>query len=315
MHLLIVDDDDVLRILYERQVRELGHEVTVCDDGDEACELIRTDCEFDAVWTDISMPGKDGFDVMRALRAHRPGTPVIVVSAYSDQKHIIRALRSGAANFLSKPFQNADLAETLKRLDDVVAARSLERGAWGSIKGCRVEFEVKATMASAAATGGLLRQYFRGLVGEGEAQGLHVAVNELLFNAVEHGCLGVSREAKIEALLDGSYRSMIAQREADPANARKSFTVSLEAEKRVFLRVEVEDEGPGFDPSMLPDPSEPENLHLPSGRGVFLARLHASELSFSNGGRRVKLAYYHAITGADSMRNMTPLPIEPGNAT
>ncbi len=58
------------------------------------------------------------------------------------------------------------------------------------------------------------------------------------------------------------------------------------------LRFEVEDEGPGFDPTTLSDPTAPENIENPGGRGIFLMRNLSDEVEFSNDGRKVELTFF-----------------------
>lgn len=71
----------------------------------------------------------------------------------------------------------------------------------------------------------------------------------------------------------------------------KSVLVKCEALSEFRLSVEVIDEGRGFNPDQLGDPTSPENLEKPGGRGVFLMRNLADEISFSDQGRRVKMIF------------------------
>ncbi len=286
MHLLVVDDEPGLLEVFRAQLEHLGHTVLACPSGGEAVEHLRSDAPLDAVWTDLEMPGVDGFEVLRQARVCRPGIPAMVVSGHGERQHILGALRAGAVNFLLKPFRPQDLEEALGRIEEVIERRRKELGAWRSLESSRLEFAIPARIGAANALGKLLRQHFRGLVSEGEAQGIHVAVNELLYNAVEHGSLGITQREKAEALAAGEWRELLRAREEAPGAQARRVHVVLEARRGKFIRVTVQDEGEGFDHSMLPDPSEPENLLLPSGRGIFLARLHLSGLRFEDGGRR-----------------------------
>lgn len=67
------------------------------------------------------------------------------------------------------------------------------------------------------------------------------------------------------------------------------LTLQVESDR---LKFEVEDEGPGFDTESLPDPTAPENLENPGGRGIFLMRNLCDELKFSNNGKNVQLVFY-----------------------
>lgn len=71
----------------------------------------------------------------------------------------------------------------------------------------------------------------------------------------------------------------------------KNVTILCESKNPYRLIVSVEDQGNGFDPDALPDPTAPENLENPGGRGVFLMRHLADEISFLNEGRKVEMVF------------------------
>lgn len=74
-------------------------------------------------------------------------------------------------------------------------------------------------------------------------------------------------------------------------DSQKTVTIRCEALNVFRLKVEVLDEGPGFDPDLLKDPTSEENLEKPGGRGVFLMRNLADEISFTDQGRRVQMIF------------------------
>lgn len=74
-------------------------------------------------------------------------------------------------------------------------------------------------------------------------------------------------------------------------DSTKSVTIQCEAKNPYRLIVAVEDEGKGFDPDALPDPTAPENLGNPGGRGVFLMRNLADGITFKNDGKRVEMSF------------------------
>lgn len=286
MHLLVVEDEPALLEVFRDQLEHLGHTSIACPSGAEAVGILRSDQAFDALWTDLEMPGVDGFEVLRQARVCRPGTPAMIVSGHGDRQHVLEALRAGALNFLLKPFRPQELEDALGRIGEVIERRRKELGAWRTMESSRLEFHIPARISIASALGKLLRQHFRGMVSEAEAQGIHVAINELLYNAVEHGALGITQREKADALAAGEWRDLLRSREEAEDSAQKRVRVVMEAVRGRAIRITIEDRGDGFDHAMLPDPSEPENLLLPSGRGIFLARLHLSELRFEDGGRR-----------------------------
>jgi len=124
--ILIVDDQEINVILLERMLRGAGY-VTVSStmDPGEVCELHRNN-RYDLILLDLEMPGVDGFQVMEGLKKIETDgyLPVLVITAQPDHK--LRALRAGAKDFVSKPF---DLAEVLMRVHNMLEVRLLHEEA------------------------------------------------------------------------------------------------------------------------------------------------------------------------------------------
>ena len=119
---LIVDDQEVNVILLERMLRGAGYvSIESTTDPNEVCELHRKN-RYDLILLDLQMPGMDGFQVMESLKEIETGgyLPVLVITAQPDHK--LRALKAGAKDFVSKPF---DLAEVLIRVYNMLEVRLL----------------------------------------------------------------------------------------------------------------------------------------------------------------------------------------------
>ena len=100
---LIVDDDEDLRLLARRALARAGHRVLEAEDGADGLELIETRRP-DLVVLDLHMPGIDGFEVLRRLRANKTTVPIIVLTAHGDEKSAQASFELGATDFLAKPF-------------------------------------------------------------------------------------------------------------------------------------------------------------------------------------------------------------------
>ncbi len=124
--ILIVDDLEVNTILLERMLRDAGYlSVTSTLDPGAVCELHRRN-GYDLIMLDLQMPGMDGFQVMECLKEVETDgyLPVLVITAQPAYK--LRALQSGAKDFISKPF---DLAEVLMRVHNMLEVRLLHKAA------------------------------------------------------------------------------------------------------------------------------------------------------------------------------------------
>ena len=110
LRILVVDDDEDLRILAHKTLVRGGHEAIFAGGGEEALQLIRTHRP-DLVLLDLMMPPPDGFEVLRRLQANEEtrGLPVIVLTAKGDEDSVRICFELGAADFLSKPFTQPQL--------------------------------------------------------------------------------------------------------------------------------------------------------------------------------------------------------------
>ncbi len=115
---LVVDDNPVNRAVVTRQLRKFGYQVESVADGEEAVERIRTEA-FDLVLMDCQMPGMDGFEATRAIRARETlGThlPIIALTADSAPEERAMSLAAGMDDHLVKPFQAEELRAAIERL-------------------------------------------------------------------------------------------------------------------------------------------------------------------------------------------------------
>jgi two-component system KDP operon response regulator KdpE len=106
--LLVVDDDPAIRESLSRELRAAGYATATAGDGREGAELFASSAP-DLVLTDLAMPGSDGFELIAAIRARAPSTPIIVLSVRGNDPDKVRALDLGADDFVTKPFSIAEL--------------------------------------------------------------------------------------------------------------------------------------------------------------------------------------------------------------
>ena len=118
---LIVDDDPIFLEIMEETLRQLGYRrITACLSADEALSKIAiTAVPFDCCFLDIEMPVLDGVALCRMIRA-TPGyehTPLVMVTARHGREHVKNAFREGATDYITKPFDAADLASRLSAIE------------------------------------------------------------------------------------------------------------------------------------------------------------------------------------------------------
>ncbi len=115
--ILIVDDEPSICAILQDLMEGAGYDTEIRRDGKSA--LRAAEDRFDAALVDLSLPGASGLDILLAVKRHHPDTPVIIMTAYATVQTAIKALRQGAYDFITKPF---DLDEV-----QLLVERSLER--------------------------------------------------------------------------------------------------------------------------------------------------------------------------------------------
>ena len=106
--ILIADDDEAVLRALERPLRRAGHEVETAPDGMIAIDKLKK-TKFDVVVSDISMPGMNGIDLLRAVREHDLDIPVLIMTGTPDVATAVRAIEHGALRYLLKPIVPSDL--------------------------------------------------------------------------------------------------------------------------------------------------------------------------------------------------------------
>ena len=115
MYILVVEDERRLAQVVRKVLEEEGHTVDVAHDGEEGLAMAM-DGSHDVVLLDVLLPGIDGFEVCRSLRANRVDTPVLLLTALDGIEDRVRGLDAGADDYLPKPFAFQELLARLRAL-------------------------------------------------------------------------------------------------------------------------------------------------------------------------------------------------------
>jgi excisionase family DNA binding protein len=106
--ILVVDDEEVIRLLFKETLEELGHRVIAAENATSALEVVKQQ-DLDLVFLDLKMPGMDGAELFRHIKAAKPRLPVAIITGYPDSDMMARALAQGPFGVMNKPFGEADI--------------------------------------------------------------------------------------------------------------------------------------------------------------------------------------------------------------
>ena len=254
--ILIVDNNDELRVLLEQALGRLGHEVVVT--GERSKALRRDDLDsFDLIISDLSEAEVNGEPISELHRKHL----VTPLGEEFKGRGVIKAFKMGAANYLRSPYNREELREIVEQTL-AQKLRYVNEPSYFSHVHEKIEFELPSDLALMNGVLEYLQERVAklGLI-RPERSNLFVALDEAFVNAVKHGNKNdLTKLVKITA-------------ELSPKEA--AFTV--------------EDEGEGFDIREIPNPCDPENLFRTSGRGVLLIYNIMDEVEYNAQGNRVKM--------------------------
>jgi DNA-binding NtrC family response regulator len=112
--IFLVDDDDGSREAMARTLERVGYDVRVFPGAEEALENLRAGETVDAVVSDVRMPGMDGYELLREVRAQWPSLPFLLVTAFADVEDAVAALQEGADDYLTKPVKVQELRQRVQ---------------------------------------------------------------------------------------------------------------------------------------------------------------------------------------------------------
>jgi CheY-like chemotaxis protein len=285
--ILIVDDDRTQAEEFAALLRSAGCEVTLAGNGKEATDLLRLELP-DVVLTDLDMPVIDGLELVRAIRREYPALPVILMTATGTEAVAAKALHQGAASYVRKRSLAREVVRTVSTVLAVARALPKQEQVLDCLTDSSFAFVLDNDPSQVTPVLGLLEQV-ASLLHPGdpiERIRIGIALNEALVNAMQHGNLELSSELRQED--ERIFRELGEQRrhESPYRQRRVRVRATLSCNEALYV---VEDEGPGFDPATVPDPTDAANLERIGGRGLMLIRTFMDEVEHNEKGNRIIL--------------------------
>jgi len=292
LRLLVVEDSATQAIFLRQRLVRSGFEVRVAHNGREALDEIERERPT-LILTDLDMPVMNGLELVEELRRRNYGVPVILLTAQGSEEVAVQALRAGAAAYVPKRALDRELPRTMERVLALCRTASGQRQLDQVLTATGSEYLLPNDPAIVRPLVSRL-QHNLGWLGGFDANALTrigMAVHEALINAMEHGNLAVSSELRDND--DDAYRRLLDERRGQEPYASRRVRLRTHESQREIKYV-ICDEGPGFDPASLPDPTDPANLEKASGRGLLLIRSFMDEVTFNATGNEITLVKRHS---------------------
>lgn len=286
--ILVVDDAAADRVLVSRLLkRDDVHLVVEAIDGSDAIQKLESE-SYDLVLTDLQMPGMDGLELVSEVRKRFPLIPTVLMTAAGSELIAVKALQAGASSYVPKSNIITELLSTIESVQSAAATtrahQEIRQRILSSNTHIRIETEHTLVMSLLR----FLREVIHSVKGlpPSEHVRLGVALEEAVLNAYYHGNLEVSSTLR-ESGVD-EFSRVAAGRCAQSPYCDRCIDIEIHqtVEEISFC---IRDEGPGFDVAGLPDPTAPEFLARPHGRGIMLMRTFLEEVRFNERGNEVTL--------------------------
>jgi DNA-binding response OmpR family regulator len=285
--ILIVEDSPTQAEQIRLMLEDAGFTVEAAADGQAALALVER-APPDAVVTDLEMPLMNGLQLVEEVRRTHPTVPVILMTAHGSEDIASLALRKGAASYVPKSYADLDLVPTLENILNLTRVQRHYQHALDCLTHAESQYLLENDPARIPLLIGHLEDTLARLkfCDDTELMRLGVALQEALLNAMYHGNLEVSSDLRQQD--EKAYHDVIRQRrlEAPYRDRRVHFTARLSPAEAAFV---IRDDGPGFDPSRLPDPTDPTNLERVGGRGLLLIRTFMDSVRHNERGNEVTL--------------------------
>lgn len=286
--LIVVDDDPVSLARAAGLLRQAftSHQVLTCD-GTAAPSFVDARRP-ELVLTDLYMPGTDGFSLIKRLRGSHPDLPVVVMTANGSEEAAVRALRAGAASYITKRQLHDELVETVRAVLAVRANRLRREEIFAHMRSIERHFELPNRSDLVAPVVAEMQWDLRilGVCPDEDLNRFGVALTETLMNAIVHGNLGLP--GKLLEQGHAQFRQLVEARQREHPYRERRVFVRFRADREHAVCT-VRDEGEGFNPTELPDPTDPDMILRPHGRGLLLVRTFMDEVTFNARGNEITL--------------------------
>jgi len=295
--ILIAEDSATHAAQIQALLERDGHTVILTGDGQQAIEALGNDVP-DMVITDLNMPHVNGLELVEHIRDHYSETPVVLMTGEGSEDTAVQALRLGATSYLPKRELAQSLNSTVSEVLELIEARRGKDEVMDALVAEESTFVIGNDHRFAGQVIAHLEEQLRSMKYSDPTGMLRItmAVREAVANAIDHGNLELDSDMRDE---DGPGYSELGSQRArmEPWMHRQVTITSRVTPDQV--RYTVTDQGPGFDPSSLPDPLDPENLLRAHGRGLMLIRSFMDEVSHNETGNAITMVKYREATQAE----------------
>ena len=284
--ILVVEDDPVEARHLEFLLHAAGHAVEAVANGRAALDAVRA-AAYDLVLTDMHMPRMTGLELVHALRAEFPPLPVVMTTDRGSEELAVQALRAGAAGYVPKRNLARDVVNVVEEILGVTASQKSQARFLTRLSAAEYQFTLENDPDLISQVVGQVESVMKqmDLFDEAVRMRVGMAVHEAAVNAMVHGNLEIASDLKAGDW--AAYLGEVDARRTREPYAGRRVRVTIRVTREPYLEVRVKDDGAGYDPAKLPDPTAPANIDRACGRGLLLIRTFFDEVHHNRAGTEI----------------------------
>ena len=292
--ILVAEDSSVDRMLIggllakEGLTHEGDWEVEFACDGREALNRLQRQREapIDLIVSDLQMPNVNGLELVKEVRNRYPSIPIILITSQGSEEIAVQALRAGATSYSPKSMLRSDLARTIRQIIEMTSFMRYPHDTEHVPAPRQVAFVLENDSSLIGPTIEHLQENLPSWSDRDRWQ-FAMAMDEALVNAMHHGNLEVDSKLRDSENENEYYDTIRARKHQSPFCHRR---VRVEADfSEEHICVQISDDGQGFDPHAVPDPTSQQNLNKVSGRGLFLIRSFMDQVAHNVSGNQITM--------------------------
>jgi CheY-like chemotaxis protein/anti-sigma regulatory factor (Ser/Thr protein kinase) len=287
--ILVVDDSPVEQRRVGRLLQKNLSDVQVgyANDGNAALESISLALP-DIVLTDLRMPTMNGLELVENIRARSYSVPVILMTSYGSEEIAVAALRAGAASYVPKLTLETNLASTVQSVLTLSSRQVRRRRLLSTLASAELSFVLDNDCSLIAPLIEYLQEQCSTmqLFDNMQMTRISMAIQEAISNAIYHGNLELDSE--LRQIDESIFYDLADQRRnaAEYVNRRVRVKATLTIQE---VCLTIEDDGPGFNPDAVRDPTDDINLDRIGGRGLLLIKTMMDEVHHSSKGNAITM--------------------------
>ncbi len=284
---LIVEDDPASMNFLEIILNKENLDYRTAIDGEEGLKVFK-EYEPHIILSDINMQNMSGIELLAVVKKQKPQTIMIMLTAFNSEEYVIESMRHGANNYLKKPILRDNITGLLRKYIVLIQSRSINKKVYDFVQQHSFTMKIGNNLDLIPNVVNYLISQIEPLFKEDDSMGVHLGLNEIITNAVEHGNLNISYTEKTNALKNNYFDKLVKERCVSSENANKKVTIDYSYQDG-YCEWIISDCGKGFNPNSIPNPIIGIGSELLHGRGIFISRFQFDELEYLDKGNVVRL--------------------------